>query len=126
MSLHHIGDEMALLRVLHDLLEPSGLIAIAELAEPMRVLPGLLDVGPPGLAERLDRVGTRWFASGGPRASTPYPQGARRAPDDEDDPRGVVLRSDVFVAASRQIVLARSAGRPGRGIRSAGLPHGRR
>ncbi len=28
---------------------------------------------------------------------------------DENDPRGVVRRSDVFVAASREIVMARSA-----------------
>lgn len=63
MSLHHVGDEVAALRVLHDVLAPSGLIAIAELAEPMRVLPDDLDLGRPGLADRLERAMGDWFAS---------------------------------------------------------------
>ena len=63
MSLHHVGDEVALLGALHDLLEPAGVIAIAEIAEPMRVLPDELDVGRPGLAERLNEAGRAWFAS---------------------------------------------------------------
>ena len=54
MSLHHVGDEVAALRVLHEMLEPSGLLAIAEMAGPMRVLPDDLDVARPGLAGRLD------------------------------------------------------------------------
>ena len=56
MSLHHIGDEVASLRILHDLLDPRGLIAIAERAEPMRVLPDDLALGRPGLADRLDHA----------------------------------------------------------------------
>jgi len=63
MALHHVGDEVALLRSLHDLLEPAGLIAIAEVAEPMRVLPDDLDVGRPGLADRLLAAGKTWFAT---------------------------------------------------------------
>lgn len=63
MSLHHVGDEVAALRVLHDLLAPTGLIAIAELAEPTQVLPDDLDVGRPGLADRLERAMGDWFAS---------------------------------------------------------------
>jgi SAM-dependent methyltransferase len=62
MSLHHIGDEVAALRVLRDLLDPLGLIAIAEHAEPMRVLPDDIDVGRPGLFDRLDNAGAKWFA----------------------------------------------------------------
>jgi len=164
MSLHHIGDEVAALRVLHDLLDPAGVIAVAELAEPMRVLPDAVDVGPPGLAERLDRAGATWFAAmreglTGAAASTdlasmltsagfdvvdsriarqrfdaPVSNLARQVVvghlrrargqleelldgqdlhaidvlTDEDDPRGVARRSDVFVAASRQIVVARA------------------
>lgn len=163
MSLHHVGDEVALLRALHDLLEPGGVIAIAEIAEPMRVLPDRLDVGPAGLAERLHRAGSEWFAhmrDGLPGAvpstdlpsmlgaagfdvaasgtvreqlDPPLPDAARQVVlghlrrtrtqlddllDDEDlhaidvltdeeDPRGVLRRSDVFVAASREIVLGR-------------------
>jgi SAM-dependent methyltransferase len=66
MSLHHVGDEVAALRILRDLLDlldPHGLIAIAEFAEPMRVLPDDLDVGRPGLVDRLHRVGAAWFAA---------------------------------------------------------------
>ncbi len=63
MSLHHIGDETNALRVLGGLLEPSGLLAIAEVAEPMRVLPDDLGIGQPGLADRLDRAESTWFTA---------------------------------------------------------------
>lgn len=63
ISLHHVGDEVAALRVLRDLINPYGLIAIAELGEPTRVLPDDLDFGRPGLADRLDRAGEQWFAA---------------------------------------------------------------
>jgi SAM-dependent methyltransferase len=163
MSLHHVGDEVEALRVLHDLLERSGLAAIAERAEPTRVLPDELDVGRPGLADRLERAGAKWFAamregladarpsadlssmlaSAGfevvgsrlarERFDPPLSDHARRVVlghlrrirtqvdeglDDDDlraldvltdaaDPRGVMSRADAFVAASRQIVIAR-------------------
>ena len=165
MSLHHIGDEVEGLLALRGLLEPSGLIAIAELAEPMRVLPYDLDLGRPGLTDRLDSAEAEWFAAmrGGlpgavassdlssmvlsagfeavvsriahQRFEAPLPDEARRVVlghlrrlsdhligylddddlrtidvlNDADDPRGVMHRSDVFVAASRQIVIARVA-----------------
>jgi SAM-dependent methyltransferase len=167
MSLHHVGDEVALLRALHHLLEPGGIIAIAEHAGPMRVLPDRLDVGRPGLAERLAGAGATWFAamreglkdavpssdvssmlsSAGfdvvgsrvvhQRFEAPLSDAARQvilghlrrtrtqleglldgddldAVDvltDDHDPRGVLRRTDVFVDASREIVLARSTGR---------------
>ena len=63
MSLHHIGDETDALRLLRGRLEASGLLAVAEIAEPMRVLPDDLDVGRPGLADRLDRAESEWFAA---------------------------------------------------------------
>ena len=63
MALHHVGDEVALLRSLHDLLAPAGIIAISEVAEPMRVLPDEVDVARPGLAYRLADAGTAWFAA---------------------------------------------------------------
>ena len=166
MSLHHVGDEVASLRVLRDLLDPRGLIAIAELAEPMRMLPDNLDLGRAGLADRLDHAWATWFAGmreGLPdsvpsrdlptmltsagldvigsrlareRFDAPLSDDARRLAlghlrrsrqhfgeqlDDDDlrtldvlidpdDPRGVVHRSDVFVASSRQIVIARRTG----------------
>jgi SAM-dependent methyltransferase len=161
MSLHHVGDEVGLLRVLRGLLLPQGLIALAEIAEPMRVLPETLDVGRPGLAERLHDAGAKWFASmrdGLPGAvpssdlpsmvaaagfevldsriarlsfDPPLSEDVRQmvlghlrrtrrhleelldqddldAIDvltDADDPRCVLRRSDVFVAASRAIVI---------------------
>jgi SAM-dependent methyltransferase len=162
MSLHHVGDEVAALRVLRDHLEPSGLIALAEMAGPTRVLPDDLDIGRPGLADRLERAGTTWFAAmregladavpsadlpsmvsaagfdvvdswvARERFDAPLSDIARQmvlghlrrsrgqleqlldAEDlsaldvlvDDNDPRGVMRRPDVFVAASRQILIA--------------------
>jgi SAM-dependent methyltransferase len=162
MSLHHVGDETNALRVLRGLLERSGLLAVAEVAEPTRFLPDDLDVGRPGLADRLDRAESAWFASMRAGLSDSVPstdltsmlasagfdlvgsriaverfdpplsdlarhvvlgrvRRARRGLDDRlddedlraldvladaDDPRGVMHRADVFVASSRQIVVA--------------------
>lgn len=163
MSLHHVGDEVGSLRILRELLEPDGLIAIAELAEPMRILAEDAELGRPGLMRRLDRAGQQWFghmrdgladsissrdlpsmvAEAGfavigsrtahKRFDAPLSDDARRvalgfvgrarhqfgeyldADDrdalavlaDADDPRGVMHRGDVFVAASQQIVIGR-------------------
>ena len=63
MSLHHVGDEEAALGAMAGALAPDGLVGIAEFAGPMRVLPDGLDVGRPGLADRLDRAGAEWFAA---------------------------------------------------------------
>lgn len=63
MSLHHVGDEVAALRVLRDLLGPSGVIATAERAEPMAVLPDTFDIGTPGFSQRLDHAEAEWFAA---------------------------------------------------------------
>jgi len=63
MSLHHVGDETQALGVLRDRLAPSGLLAVAEIAEPARLLPDDLDIGRPGLADRIARVESEWFAS---------------------------------------------------------------
>jgi len=62
MSLHHVGDEIAALRLLGDLLDPGGIIAIAEVADPLRVVPDDLDIGRPGLVDRLHAAGANWFA----------------------------------------------------------------
>jgi SAM-dependent methyltransferase len=163
LSLHHVGDEVAALRLLGGLLEPSGLLAVAEMAEPMRLLPDDLGIGRPGLVHRLEDAGSTWFAAmreGLPgsvpsaeltsmvtsaglevvdqrlarhRIDPPLADDARRfmlghlrrtrgnlddrldeddlhtldVLIDADDPRSVMHRSDVFVAASRQIVIAR-------------------
>jgi len=165
MALHHVGDEVGLLRALHDLLAPEGVIAVAEMAEPMSVIPDALDVGRPGLAERLNRAGERWFSAMreglpgavpsrdlpsmltsagfdvvGSRVAREHFDGplsdlARRVAlghlrrvrsqvddlldaddldaigvlSDADDQRGVMHRSDIFVTASREVVLARPA-----------------
>jgi SAM-dependent methyltransferase len=164
MSLHHIGDEVGALRVLRTLLSSTGLIAIAELADPTRLLPDVLDIGPPGFVGRLDAAGAAWFADmrhglagsvesadvpsmlaaagfevlghrlARERLDPPLSDDARRAAhgellraraqladrlDDDDretldilcdaeDPRAVVHRRDLFMASSRQIVVARS------------------
>jgi SAM-dependent methyltransferase len=63
MSLHHVGDEVAALRVLRSLLAPGGVIAIAEFGDPTRSLPYDLGFGEPGLADRLLEAQRTWFAS---------------------------------------------------------------
>lgn len=73
MSLHHVGDEVAALRALRDVLRPEGLIAIVELGRAMRVLPESFDLGRPGLVDRLERAGQEWLGSmrAGLRGSVP-------------------------------------------------------
>jgi SAM-dependent methyltransferase len=51
MVLHHVDDPAAALRGLRSILEPNGLLAIAEFGDPSQFLPD--DVGPPGFRERL-------------------------------------------------------------------------
>ena len=62
MSLHHVGDEVAALRSLRAVLAPGGTLAIAELADPMRVLPTDLGIGRPQLESRLDAASDEWYA----------------------------------------------------------------
>jgi len=166
MSLHHIGDEVASLRLLRELVAPCGLLVVTELGEPTRFLPEDLGVGRAGLADRIDAVLATWFAgmredlpgavpsddlatmlgaagfevvgSRLARVDLPAPltPDARRfavgqlrrtreafgerldAADisalevllDADDARSVIQRPDLFVAASRQVVIARPTG----------------
>jgi ubiquinone/menaquinone biosynthesis C-methylase UbiE len=163
MSLHHVGDEVAALAAMRDLLVPGGVLAIAEMAGPTRVLPDDLAVGKRGLDQRIEQAHAAWFA--GMRAALPEStdsqdlaamiraagfsivddrvetlrvdppltgesrafavnlvEGFRRHADealssedvavldvllDPTDPRSVHLRDDVFIDASRRIVLAR-------------------
>lgn len=63
MSLHHIGDEVGVMRMLRDHLEPHGQLVVTEFGDPMRLLPDEVDVGRPGLTARLDAVAASWFAS---------------------------------------------------------------
>jgi SAM-dependent methyltransferase len=61
MSLHHIGDELAALREVRRLLEPGGIVALVERHAPTRVLPDAVDLGRPGIWERLDAAWADWF-----------------------------------------------------------------
>ena len=61
MSLHHVGDELAALREVHRLLEPGGLVALVERHAPTRVLPDSVDLGRPGIWDRLDAAWADWF-----------------------------------------------------------------
>ena len=111
MALHHVGDEVGLLRALGDLLEPAGIIAIAEVAEPMRVLPDDLDVGRPGLADRLADAGRTWFGAmrdglAGAVPSDDLPSMLVSAGFDVVDSRTVHERFDPPLSeAARQVVV---------------------
>jgi SAM-dependent methyltransferase len=61
MSLHHVGDELAALRDVRLLLEPDGLVALVERHAPTRVLPESVDLGRPGIWDRLDAAWADWF-----------------------------------------------------------------
>jgi SAM-dependent methyltransferase len=61
MSLHHVGDELVALREVHGLLEPSGLVALVERHAPTRVVPDSVDLGRPGIWDRLDAAWAGWF-----------------------------------------------------------------
>ena len=62
MVLHHVGDEAAALRGLRALLPPGRLLALVEFGDPLRLLPDHVDLGRPGLWERLDKARAAWLA----------------------------------------------------------------
>jgi SAM-dependent methyltransferase len=78
MSVHHLGDEAALLERLHALLEPNGLLALVERGDPLTVRLPDDDLGRPGLWQRLAAAGHAWFDEmradlPGSRSSGSYP-----------------------------------------------------
>ncbi|WP_370415799.1 trans-aconitate 2-methyltransferase [Streptomyces fradiae] len=68
-SLHHIGDQRAAIASFAGLLNPGGVLALAEGGLPERHLPWNQGVGRPGLEARLDAAHAEWF--GEMRASLP-------------------------------------------------------
>ncbi|MFF8598238.1 class I SAM-dependent methyltransferase [Streptomyces sp. NPDC015232] len=68
-SLHHIGDQRAAIASFAGLLNPGGLIALAEGGLPPRHLPWNQGIGRPGLEARLDAAHAEWF--GEMRAALP-------------------------------------------------------
>ncbi|MEU6975257.1 methyltransferase domain-containing protein [Streptomyces sp. NPDC046371] len=68
-SLHHIGDQQAALTSFAKVLNPGGVIALAEGGLPARHLPWNAGVGRPGLEARIDAAAADWF--GEMRASLP-------------------------------------------------------
>jgi SAM-dependent methyltransferase len=62
MVLHHIGDELGVLRHIRELLTAGGLLAVLEWAGPLRVLPDEADPARPGIWQRLDAASAAWFA----------------------------------------------------------------
>ncbi len=63
MSLHHVGDEVAALRSLRTSLSDGGILAIAEMADPMRFVPDPIHPHTPHLVERIDQAFRTWFAA---------------------------------------------------------------
>ena len=59
--LHHLGDQRAAVARLAALLEPGGVLAVAEGGLPNRFLPRELGFGRPALESRLDAVQEAWF-----------------------------------------------------------------
>jgi SAM-dependent methyltransferase len=63
MVLHHVGDESAMLRLVHGQLNPRGLLILVEHGDPLRFLPDGADPGRPGLTDRLAAADTAWLAT---------------------------------------------------------------
>lgn len=61
-SLHHVGDQQAVVTGLAGLLADGGRLALAEGGLTERCLPWDLGVGVPGLEVRLDAAQDRWFS----------------------------------------------------------------
>jgi len=61
MVLHHIGDEVATLRRLRGMLNPGGMLALAEHGDPLRFLPDGAAPGRPGLTDRLAAADAAWL-----------------------------------------------------------------
>jgi SAM-dependent methyltransferase len=53
MSLHHLEDPVRVLRDLLAVMSPGGLVAVAEMGQPLRLLPDDVGVGHPGLEDRV-------------------------------------------------------------------------
>ncbi len=78
LVIHHVGDEATALRRVHDALEPGGLLALVEVADPVRVDVDDDGLGRPELWNRVDAAWTTWFAGmraelPGATRSDPYP-----------------------------------------------------
>ncbi|MGH2447447.1 MAG: class I SAM-dependent methyltransferase [Chloroflexota bacterium] len=63
MVLHHIGDEAAMLRRLVRMLEPRGVLMLAEHGDPLRFLPEGAEPCPPGFIGRLEALEAEWLAA---------------------------------------------------------------
>ncbi|HKY17023.1 MAG TPA: class I SAM-dependent methyltransferase [Microthrixaceae bacterium] len=61
LVLHHVGDEAGALRRIQALLEPGGMLALVEKADPVRVVPGDLERSRADLWERFETAWGTWF-----------------------------------------------------------------
>jgi SAM-dependent methyltransferase len=63
MVLHHVGDEAAMVRRLRTMLEPRGVLVLAEHGEPLRFLREGAEPCPLGFNDRLAALDTEWLAA---------------------------------------------------------------
>jgi SAM-dependent methyltransferase len=70
MVLHHIGDEVAMLRRVRRALGPRGVLVLVEHGDPPRFLPDGAAPGHPGFTDRLAAVDSAWLAD--MRAGLPH------------------------------------------------------
>lgn len=108
MALHHLGNEAEALRSIRQLVEPAGLLALVERADPLRPLVGT-DLGRPGLWDRLDTAWEAWFSD--MRAGLPD------ATESDDYP--AMLRRGGFELVADEIiteVIAAPLDAPARGV----------
>ncbi|MFI6472863.1 class I SAM-dependent methyltransferase [Streptomyces sp. NPDC050516] len=60
-AVHHLGDQQGALDALAGVLNPGGMLAVAEGGLPLRCLPRDTGIGKPGLLARLDAAQEHWF-----------------------------------------------------------------
>ena len=63
MALHHLADPKRGLAEMLAAMRPGGLLALAELTEPLRFLPDELGIGQPGLEERCNAAQSEFAAA---------------------------------------------------------------
>lgn len=96
-TLHHIGDQRAMLGEVARLLRPGGLLALVEGGLPTRSLPRDIQLGRPGIEARMDAAHAEWFTA--MRAALP------EVKEEVEDWRGLLAAVGLSPEGSRTFLL---------------------
>lgn len=96
-SVHHIGDQRAMLAGLAGLLRPGGLLALVEGGLPVRHLPRDIGIGRAGLEARIDALQGEWF--------TEMRAGLPGAKEETEDWRALLTAAGLTDSRARSFLL---------------------